>query len=399
MMNLLYIGCFVTSSQESSFVSKKTKITMATTSFQKMFLSGFRSVNYKPEIINAADIGSWPKRSKMFNVPASEEVVYGLNCTNVKFSNLTLYKQFSIYKSIYTAGEKFLKSHENEQTIVIVYSLIYSYIRAAVELKRKYPKVKICCIVLDLPEYFGDSKSLLYRLFDKTKKIYKISKEIDSFVLLTEYMCRPLKLGKRSWLLMEGVYNNSDVIKTEKKSLKTVLYTGKLDSRFGIKMLLKVFSKIEDVDAKLWICGDGTERKYVEEMASKDERIIYYGIISQSEVFRLQRIASLLINPRSSDGEYTKYSFPSKTMEYMASGTPTLMYRLPGMPKEYFDKVVLFKDSSEETFCNVLEEWLNKPQNELDAFGDKARKFILENKTAEKQVARFVNFLTDNYGD
>ena len=53
----------------------------------------------------------------------------------------------------------------------------------------------------------------------------------------------------------------------------------------------------------------------------KDKRIIYWGVVEQKHVFEMQQQATLLVNPRKGHEEYTKYSFPSKTMEYMASGT------------------------------------------------------------------------------
>ena len=65
-------------------------------------------------------------------------------------------------------------------------------------------------------------------------------------------------------------------------------------------------------------------------------------------------IATLLINPRFSNEEYTKYSFPSKNMEYMASGTPILTTKLPGMPKEYYEYIYLFEEESIEGMKNKM---------------------------------------------
>lgn len=197
---------------------------------------------------------------------------------------------------------------------------------------------------------------------------------------------------------MEGIYEPRK-FNIVKKHPKTILYTGKLDARFGIHELVDNFSKLKDPDYRLWICGNGLDREYVKNKAKEDSRIIYYGQVKQERVFDMQREASLLINPRKPEGEYTKYSFPSKTMEYMASGTPTLMYRLPGMPEEYVPYVALFKDSSDEEMARTMEEWLNKPQPELDAFGVKAREFIMNNKTADKQIDRFMNFIKNTYGE
>lgn len=398
-MKLLYLGCFVEPSQEQ-FIENQANaaITISATTFQRAFLSGFESQNSKPDIINAPDIGSWPKRCKKIYIPGSHATFHGMSCENVGFFNITYLKQRFIYSSLKNALHKWMKTHQNEDIVIVVYSLIESYLKAAIDIKKVYPNVKVCCIVLDLPEYFGDNNSLLYRLLaSDSSKTYEIAQDIDSYVLLTEYMKGPLKVGMKPWMLMEGIYEPRD-FKPVKKNPKTILYTGKLDARFGIRELVDNFSKLKDPDYRLWICGNGLDKEYVEEKAKVDTRIVYYGQVKQERVFEMQREASLLINPRKPEGEYTKYSFPSKTMEYMASGTPTLMYRLPGMPEEYEPYVALFKDSSDTEMSKTMEEWLNKPQDELDAFGNKARKFILENKTAEKQVARFVEFINENYG-
>lgn len=68
-------------------------------------------------------------------------------------------------------------------------------------------------------------------------------------------------------------------------------------------------------------------------MATKDRRIQYLGSIPHDEILQLQRTASLLVNPRTPEGIYTKYSFPSKTMEYLASGTPTLYMNCQEFPR------------------------------------------------------------------
>ena len=47
--------------------------------------------------------------------------------------------------------------------------------------------------------------------------------------------------------------------------------------------------------------------------------------------------AKLLINLRNPEDKYTKYSFPSKTFEYMVSGTPFFTTKLEGIPSEYYN--------------------------------------------------------------
>ena len=81
------------------------------------------------------------------------------------------------------------------------------------------------------------------------------------------------------------------------------------------------------------------------ELSKKDPRIIYFGPMEREELLRLERRATLMVNPTPASWEFTKYFFPSKNMEFMASGTPTLMFKLACMPEEYHQDLV-FADES-----------------------------------------------------
>lgn len=397
-MKHIYVGCLVTPGQEHFiFDMAKARITQSATTFQRAFLSGFDSDQFKPEIINAADIGSWPKRCSKVVIPGSEESLYGMKCHNVQFFNITKLKQISIYKSIYRSLLNICKQNSNEEVLITLYSLLYPYLKAVADVKKRFSNIKICCIVPDLPEYFGGANILLDKVFGQADNIYDYAKYIDFYILLTEPMRERLNVFDKPYMVMEGIYSFRESQKVSKVPL-SLLYTGKLDSRFGLKMLVDGFCQLKDPKLQLWICGDGDDRNYIINKAKEDSRISYLGLLKQEEVFRLQAKASVLINPRSPIGEYTKYSFPSKTMEYMASGTPTMMYKLPGMPSEYEPHLILFDDMSQETFIKTIDEWLHKPTVELQEFGFAARQFILNNKTNKKQIERYHNFIKVCYG-
>lgn len=395
-MKILYLGCFCEPTQRS-LIDKLTggRITVSTTTFQLAFLSGFLHLSQKLDyIINVPDIGSFPLRCKSPFIPRSNFRLNSIEGLNGSFLNLTFFKGISIYNSLVREASAWLEANKGERVTILVYSCIYPYIKAAVELKKRYSNVQICCIVLDLPEYFGDSTSFVHRFFESyySKKIYSLCAHVDSFILLTEFMKDKIEVGHRPWLLLEGLYNPVEVADVPKRS-KTILYTGKLDARFGIRSLIEAFMAIDDDDFVLWICGFGSDAQYVEAACRQDNRIKYWGLVDQSRVFRMQKEASLLINPRKPEGEYTKYSFPSKTMEYMASGTPTIMYDLPGLPLEYKEYLILVPDTSIEMLSAVMYEWGSKSSVDLTAFGCKAKRFILENKNSAVQARRVMDFL------
>ena len=92
------------------------------------------------------------------------------------------------------------------------------------------------------------------------------------------------------------------------------------------------------------------------QIAAEDPRIFYGGMLLNQEIVEKEQEATLLVNPRPTGEEYVKYSFPSKTMEYMASGTPVLTTVLPGMPKEYHPYVYLLEDETSDGITEKLKE-------------------------------------------
>jgi glycosyltransferase involved in cell wall biosynthesis len=402
-MNILYLGSFFEKSRAHEIWSDSIgTMVIAGDVFQQALLDGWRINRVKNiTILTAPAIGSYPVRYRKLWFRESIFNFYSNRNVCVGFLNLTYVKQYSMYFSIKKNIRQWAQSKPGAKSI-IVYGLLEPYLKAAISIKREYPEIKISCIVLDLPKYFDDKNDFISTIFSKLvqKKITILQSSIDSYILLTKHMPTPLHLGCKPFMLLEGIYSNSDaptsqVAKIENE--KVILYTGKLDNRFGLSELLEAFMGIPDSDYKLWICGDGSAKTNVVECSKKDSRIKYLGLLNREDILILQKQATLLINPRKGNDEYTKYSFPSKTMEYMASGTPTVMYPLPGVPDEYYNFLVIVSDDSLITLQNKIIEWCEKPQDELDEFGEKAKNFILNNKCAEIQSKRLLEFVLKNY--
>ena len=107
----------------------------------------------------------------------------------------------------------------------------------------------------------------------------------------------------------------------------------------------------------------------------------------------MQTEVTVLVNPRQNNEEFTKYSFPSKTMEYLSSGVPVVAYKLDGIPDEYDEYLNYVEDNSAEALANKLIEICEMTQEERNAIGSKGQKFVLENKNAIAQTKRIVEFI------
>jgi glycosyltransferase involved in cell wall biosynthesis len=224
----------------------------------------------------------------------------------------------------------------------------------------------------------------------------KYIQNIDSFVLLTKYMMNDLFVKKRPYVVIEGIHNQTQMINhvsIEKGRNKTILYSGTLARQYGIVHLLYSFSKINNADYRLWICGEGDAKDLIVKMAEEDKRIKYFGQLKREEVLVLQKKATALINPRFSDSEFTLYSFPSKTMEYLASGTPTIMHPLKCLPQEYLEHLYIASDESDIGLATTIVDVCEKSQEELDVFGNRALDFILKEKNSKVQVGKILDMI------
>lgn len=154
--------------------------------------------------------------------------------------------------------------------------------------------------------------------------------------------------------------------------------------------------KLREKDLRLHFYGLGDMEKNMDYYKNLDPRIAYFGVVPNEIVVKKQIEATLLINPRPSNQEYTRYSFPSKNMEYMVSGTPIVTTRLPGMPDEYREYVYIFNDESVSGMYTELKSLLSKSRSELNTFGGKAKQFVLDKKNNIVQTQRLINLLNEN---
>ena len=179
----------------------------------------------------------------------------------------------------------------------------------------------------------------------------------------------------------------------EKLSPRVCLYAGGVRKKYGLQILAEGFLKADIPDAVLRIYGQGDYVEELKALSQKDSRVQYCGMLLSSQVVEKERTATLLINPRPTSEEYVKYSFPSKTMEYMASGTPVLTTRLPGMPKEYHPHVYFIEDETADGVAEALKRVLGSSQEELLEKGELARAFVLSERNNVVQASKILKML------
>ena len=194
---------------------------------------------------------------------------------------------------------------------------------------------------------------------------------------------------------MEGLCEQQENEKPVPKNQKrTILYAGTLMEKYGIKNLVDGFIEANLLDTQLVIYGNGPYAERIRELEARYD-IHYKGLASTEVVVEEEKKATLLVNPRPTHEEYTKYSFPSKNMEYMATGTPILTTQLPGIPKEYKDYVYYFEGERVSEFAKSLKAVMAHTDSELQEMGSKAKHFVLSGKNNYIQGNRIINLIKE----
>lgn len=394
-MNILFIAQYYPEQLLSTFM-KKTKVGLdfAAHNLHKALFQGFIENGQEIDILNAPHLGSFPPYYKTPFVPSYKSEKERLN--SLSYLNVSYIKRWDIKRRMRKEMWQWCEKTKGEK---VIFFYNFTALTLLPELKHKFKDVKACLLVTDLPEYMAADNYFLTRLNKKISSIFSSKDKshfdyIDGYVLLAPRMSERLPINGKPWIQVEGIYNpENDQISVEKAKEKVILYTGNLGKRYGILELLDAFHQIDNNNYRLWICGNGDGLNDIKEYEKIDSRIKYLGLFSRSEVIKLQKQATVLVNPRHSCDEYTIYSFPSKTMEYMASGTPTLMSHLKSIPNNYDDYLFYFDDESVDGYSKRIVEICEKSQEELNEFGEKASQFIMQYKTPKPQVEKIISFI------
>jgi glycosyltransferase involved in cell wall biosynthesis len=250
---------------------------------------------------------------------------------------------------------------------------------------------KKVAIVTDVPLNRANDSRKGIRLFPAYIKQKQI-KYYDGYVFLTEQMNKDLNYKNKPYVIIEGFAKNVGSTVSTKYD-KTCMMAGLLEDEFGVGLLLDAFTRMGIKDAKLIFYGKGSAVEKIKDYSRKDTRISYMGETTNQRIVEEEAKCTLLINPRPNKEKWTAYSFPSKNLEYISSGTPLVGFKLDGMPDDYIGHFYQIPNSGLDSFTELLYDLLTKDEVELREFGQNAKRWIIENKNPLIQGKKIVDLL------
>lgn len=385
-MKLLYVSRVMSNNMfDELFQASIKKPQQQDQKYHSMLVSGLSSLNGELDVLSARPINQ--TYLKQFYVKRNVETVDQVHYHYLPFINRKILRNIYLWLGTILYLTWYILKHGRKQVTIICDTLNLS-LSSAVMLIAKLFRVKTVAVVTDIPLLL-EQNGTYYK-----KKAMNYLKKYDQYVLLTEEMnplCNP---NNHPYCIIEGMMIPTNT-KTQKREsdLFEVMYAGGLYESNGIKLLLDVFSKLDPSKFQLHMYGNGDCLDQVKAYAKQYSNILYHGVVKNDVVVEKEMQVSLLVSIRNPMDTFTKYSFPSKLMEYLSSGTPVLTTKLLGIPKEYDPYLFTIDGYSEESLYHKIMELEQLDRKVLADVGTKAKEFVEQEKSYMKQAKKLIELI------
>lgn len=398
-MKILFLGSVLEAEKCTQFLGPS----VAGNKMQLGILKGLKKLNENITVVTEIPIATFPRENRILVKSDNINLADGLFARVVPFINVFFIKQCTLIISASYLLFDWSLRNRNEKKVIVTFNP-YPYVSIPAILVSRIFKIKVVCIFADPPidtvkrDYFG--KILKYFEIKATEKILK---EYNCIIALNKKAVEKYAPGIK-YLIIDGGFDINEKplnkpggqwISYTKGDYINLLFSGGLYEYNGLINLIEAFNSLRNDKLKLSIYGEGPLKDFVIKSSIKDSRIAYCGNVPNNEMLLLQQKAGVLINPRPVSDPISLYTFPSKMIEYMLSGTPVITTKLNGLTPEYLENIFVMNDNSIEQIANSIETVIGLRKKYLVEKASAAREFIVNNKSWDIQSHKIYDFILD----
>lgn len=289
--------------------------------------------------------------------------------TNTHDGNIYIGKERTIISSLTKFRKYFLDSIESCD-LVLFYNISYASWGLNSSVKRLGAKSVL--ILADHTES-NECKGTVRKIMAKINE-YELQK-FHQAIILSEKAKRILNNSCDTLLLEGGIdltsYVQFDVPTWGEK--KKILYSGMLSKVAGVDLLIEAFKSVQTERCELWITGKGELDEFVRLAAKENKSIKYKGFVRNDEFYQILNSVDIVINPRNMNYTQNVNNFPSKVLEYLASGRVVLSTRFPGYQR--FEECINFCDSEPKAIADSINRLINLSSADIAKGYAENRKF------------------------
>lgn len=390
---LIFLGFTLPPAQFAQVLEADRNMPVQTHRFGWSIVEALQSAGRQPWLIAAAPASDYPASSRLL-FGRCRFTHAGAQGRTVPFVNVIGLKHVTRY-----LGSRPRRAERRDIEAVLVHGVHSAFLWRAIAIRRR-TGVPVVVVLTDLPGPVNDVGGRASRaLRNADRKLISAGlRRVDGVVALTRALAEEMAPGSPS-LVMEGIRRVADrspresdaAAHTPPRQPQTVAYAGGLEAAYGVQDLLDAVT----ASTGSWVLevyGRGLLEQAVRDAAERSDRVVYRGLVTEDVLLERYSAADLLVNPRPAHQTFTRFSFPSKLGEYLASGTPALSTRLPGIPEEY-EPYVYWCDDGPVALAESIDYVLAQPEAERFERGHTARSFVSARLSPQAQGARIVALL------
>lgn len=256
----------------------------------------------------------------------------------------------NIVRSVLKYRNKVLK-FANKGDIVIFYNMIYPYFGLVNKLKQKNVKPVL---------FYADHSDVkdVYGMINKIRAFLeqKEQKQFNYVVTLADFNPNHFRSGVKHITIRGGI--NFEYFKhitiPQKASTIKIMFAGSLNHVTGIDTLLRAVELVKSPKAEFYISGRGELQEDVKKMSNSVQNLHYLGFLSEKEYFSQLNEIHIFLNPRNMELGENHNNFPSKVMEYLATGRIIISTKFSGY--EDFLNEIIFYEGNEYDLAECIEK-------------------------------------------
>lgn len=202
--------------------------------------------------------------------------------------------------------------------------------------------VRLLVMLTDLPGVVLPTDGIITRVLKRLDRtfIHWLVRRADGYMCLSPAMIESFNLSNPN-ICFPGILSaefQMAVLETERTGPPkhvngwTIVYAGGLTSAYGVDALIEAVESIDSPDVRLVLYGRGDQEQKIRDLANQDDRFSYGRYVGDDELVPALLAADVLVNPRPPGRLFAILSFPSKLIEYLATGRPVLSTRIASIP-------------------------------------------------------------------
>lgn len=264
-----------------------------------------------------------------------------------------------------------LKKINLSNALIISDTINPQAIRLATKAK-KHTHLPLIGVCTDSPSNISNT-SRSYTMY-----LLKKSRNLDGYISLTKSLNDLFNKANKPNIIVEGLVEDYFIKNKNEITINKpyFFFGGSLLEKYGVYNLIEAFKKLNRLDIALLISGHhANETKLLKEASGFDIR--YLSLLPVSSVLNYEAYSIANINPRPFSEDLDRYSIPSKTLEYLSSGRPTISVKNSKLQKYFSNDAIWIKNNDPLEIKNALEKVLEMDEKDRIDLGKKAKEKVL----------------------